>query len=79
MAQFMNQNKRLVAAFVYACWLSRCSNVVQQLGGPVLQQVFESDVEVESDDILNVSIGSLLNPNGTLEQGAENEVESTPP
>lgn len=74
MVQFMSQHKRLVAAFVYACWLSRCSNVMQQLGGLELQQVFESDVEIDSDDILHVSIGSLLNPDGTLEQGAANEV-----
>ena len=52
----MHQDKRLVAAFVHACWLLRSSRAesLDMLHVPV-----ESDKEVESDELLEVPLSSL--------------------
>ncbi len=57
MARFMHQDKRLVAAFVHACWLLRSSRAesLDMLLVPV-----ESDIEVESDELLEVPLSDVL-------------------
>ena len=57
MSDFMGQDRRLVAAFIHTCWLYRCNpalslHLVHELSG--------SDVDVESDDILQVELAELL-------------------
>ena len=79
MQQFMNQDKRSVAAFVHSCWLKRCNASMQLVEGPGILQVLESDVEVDSDDILHVSIDVLLGQNGASSEGAEIDSDLLPP
>ena len=79
MQQFMNQDKRSVAAFVHSCWLKRCNASMQLVEGPGMLQVLESDVVVDSDDILHVSIDVLLGQNGASSEGAEIDSDLLPP
>ncbi len=57
MARFMGQDKRLVAAFVHFCWLLRCHPNTPM---HVLHPLSESELEVESDDILQVELADIL-------------------
>ena len=54
MARFMSQDKRKVASFVHACWLLR-SGSDEPAGVSV-----ESDVEIESDELLESSLLEVL-------------------
>jgi hypothetical protein len=57
MAQFMGQEKRSVAAFVHSCWLMRC---IQDTPLHVLHDSDESELQVESEDILQVELADIL-------------------
>ena len=56
MSQFMSQDKRLVAAFVHACWLRRCNpGLVHDF-----HELTDSDLELESDELLQVELVELV-------------------
>ena len=57
MAQFMAQDKRLLAAFIHACWLRRCS---PDIHAHLMHDVADSDLEVDSEDILQVELAEIL-------------------
>ncbi len=57
MSQFMSQDKRVVAAFIHACWLRRCN---PEFSMHALHVVSDSDIEVDSDDIMQVELAELL-------------------
>lgn len=50
---FMQQKPRLVAAFIHACWLQRCSPIVAQLMMPEVEAAIE-----DSEEFLSVSSDS---------------------
>ncbi len=56
MARFMGQDKRLVAALVHLCWLLRCNPYTPM---HVLHNLSESELEVESDDLLQVELADI--------------------
>ncbi len=55
MAEFMSQDKRVLAAFVHACWMLRSSSI--GLAGVDL----ESDIDIDSDELLEVPLADILN------------------
>ena len=57
MSDFMGQDRRLVAAFIHTCWLYRRNPV---LSLHLVHELSGSDVDVESDDILQVELAELL-------------------
>ena len=57
MSQFMCQDKRLVAAFVHTCWLRRCNPALPL---HALHELSDSDIDIDSDDILQVELEELL-------------------
>ena len=54
MVRFMGQDKRKLASFVHACWLLRSGS---DASAGVLE---ESDVELESDELLEVPLSEVL-------------------
>jgi hypothetical protein len=54
MARFMSQDKRMVALFVNACWLLRCGS------HEAVDALVESDIEIESDELLEVPLVEVI-------------------
>ena len=50
LSEFNHQKPRLVAAFVHACWLQRCSPIVAQLMLPEIDAALE-----DSEDFVSIS------------------------
>ena len=55
MAEFMSQDKRVLAAFVHACWMLRSSSI------GLADVDLESDIDIDSDELLEVPLADILN------------------
>ena len=55
MSQFMSQDKRVLAAFVHACWMLRSSSI------GLADVDLESDIDIDSDELLEVPLADILN------------------
>jgi hypothetical protein len=56
MSEFMGQDKRFVAAFVHSCWMRRCNSELV----PVVHELTDSDIDVDSDELLQVELVEVL-------------------